>query len=281
MRFLGSTWALVGVCAVASLLSGAASGSVVAKNVVVKVMERTGDKLFEQTLKYPATLDTVPKVKATTPLVITFDSLTTNDTLLSLDQAMVSFQRAGTEDDVALLARSAKGAGSYKMDISRKNYRRYFSSAPGIYSVALVLGAADHGGLFYELGNIEMVGSKGAKPKTPAVVYGPKPEIHHRFSEPQKMPNVFLSLIFTGLAVAPLVVLVGGWAQMGVNLNKLQLEPVGSVVFMGLVATCMVLAIAYWVGIKLFPTLAYALALALPTYLAGQYALSKRIEKNI
>ncbi|KAJ2359386.1 proteasome regulatory particle base subunit [Coemansia sp. RSA 2618] len=281
MRFLGSKWALAGLCTVASLLSTTVSGSVLAKNVVVKVMERTGDKLFEEALKYPATLDTVPKVKATTPLVITFDSQTVDDASLALDQAVVSFQHVDTKEEIMLPARAVKGSGSYKMDISRKSFRIHFSPAPGVYNIALVLGSFEEGGLFYDLGNVEMVAAKGAKTKKPAAVYGPKPEIQHRFAEPQKMPNILVSLFFTGLVAVPFIGLLAVWAHLGVNADNLQLEPVGSVVFMGLVAAYIALAIAYWIGVKLFPALTYVLVLALPTYLAGQYALSKRIEKSI
>ncbi|KAJ2134839.1 proteasome regulatory particle base subunit [Coemansia sp. RSA 518] len=281
MKLLDSKWALVGLCAVVGLLGTTANATVVAKNVVVKVMERTGDKLFEKALEYPATLDTVPKIKATTPLIITFDSQTVNDTSLVLDQALVSFQHVDTKNEVALPARAVKSTESYKMDVSRKNFRLHFSSAPGVYNVALVLGSFKQGGLFYDLGNVEMVAPKGTKEKKHEVAYGPKPEIHHRFAEPQKMPNILVSLFFTGLVVVPFIGLLGGWAYLGVNADKLQMEPVGSVVFMGLIAAYITLAISYWIGVKLFPTLTYALVLALPTYLTGQYALSKRIEKRI
>ncbi|KAI9481880.1 proteasome regulatory particle base subunit [Coemansia sp. RSA 989] len=280
MRLLGFNQALAGICAVVGIFSVSAYATVETKNVVVRVMERTGDKLFEEKLRYPASFDAVPKVKALTPLVISFDVLS-NDTALPLDQAFVSFQHTETKAEVALPAQNTKNSGSYKLDVSRKVFRQNFGSVPGVYNVALVLGSFAEGGLFYELGNVHMVAGNKAKLKEPKATYGPKPEIQHRFAEPQKMPNILFSLLFTGLAVAPLVALLGVWGRLGVNLQKLQLEPVGSVAFMGLVAAYMALAVAYWVGLKLFPTLGCALVLSLPTYLTGQYALSKRIVQNI
>ncbi|KAJ2851377.1 proteasome regulatory particle base subunit [Coemansia brasiliensis] len=280
MRLLGLNQVLAGLCVVAGIFGIAADGAVEIKNVVVRVMERTGDKLFEEKLQYPASFDAVPKVKALSPLVISFDVLT-NDTTLPLDQAFVSFQHTETKAEVALPARTTKNSGSYKLDVSRKVFRQNFGSVPGIYNVALVLGSFTEGGLFYKLGNVHMVASNKTKLKEPKVTYGSKPEIQHRFAEPQKMPNILFSLLFTGLTVVPFVALLAAWGRLGVNLKKLQLEPMGSVAFMGLVAAYMALAVAYWVGLKLFPTLGCALVLSLPTYLTGQYALSKRIVQNI
>ncbi|KAJ2454572.1 proteasome regulatory particle base subunit [Coemansia sp. RSA 2336] len=278
MRLLGFNRALAGLCAVAGVFGISAYAAVETKNVVVRVMERTGDKLFEEKLTYPASFDAVPKVKALTPLVISFDVLA-NDTALVLDQAVVSFQHTETKAEVALPARAAK-TPAYKLDVSRKVFRQNFGSAPGIYNVALVLGSFAEGGLIYELGNVHMVAGNKAKLKEPKATYGPKPEIQHRFSEPQKMPNILFSLLFTGLAVAPFVALLGVWGRLGVNLQKLQLESAGLVTFMGLVSAYMALAVAYWIGLKLFPTLGCALVLSLPTYLTGQYALSRRVVQS-
>ncbi|KAJ2007662.1 proteasome regulatory particle base subunit [Coemansia thaxteri] len=285
MRLAAKHWAAVGL-GLASLLSSAVSGTVTAKGVVVKVLERTGDKLFEQRLEYPNTLGKSPEIRSTTPLSISFDVLGGDGTTapLRLDQAFVSFQHATTGSEVALPAKIGT-KGSFKLDVSRKQFRQHFDAAPGKYNVALVLGSFAEGGLLYKLGDVHMVaGSGSAKSKVAAGskgVYGPKAEIQHRFAEPQRMPRAVVSLAFTGLVAAPLVALFGAWARLGVNFSNLQREPVGSVAFMGLVTAYLGLAIAYWVGVRLFPTLAYALALALPTYLTGQYALTKRIQKGI
>ncbi|PIA13411.1 hypothetical protein COEREDRAFT_83524 [Coemansia reversa NRRL 1564] len=269
---------LVVLGVLAGALSSLVNGAVVVTNVKVRVMERTGDKIFEQSVEQPNTLESVPKVKASTPLVVTFSAQDQEGKALRLDQAMVNLQHTETKAELALAARAVT-EGSYKMDITRKDFRRHFAAAPGQYHVALVLGSFKNGGAEFEVGNIEMAGGNKTQRPT-SVTYGPKSEIHHRFSEPQQMPNIIVSLTFTALTVAPLVVLLQTWTGLGVNINGLRREMAGSVVFMALIAAYMGLAVAYWVGLKLFPTLAYALALALPTYLAGQHALSKRIESK-
>ncbi|KAJ2800553.1 proteasome regulatory particle base subunit [Coemansia furcata] len=267
--------------AVVMLSLGLVSGAIVAKDINIKVVDRTGDPLFSQQLEYPTTFDKVPKVKSTTPLSISFKAEAA-DKPLQLDQALVSFQHTTTGNEVALPAKAMGKSGVFKMEITRKQFRTHFESAPGQYNVALVLGSYAEGGLLYKLGDVHMaVGTSKTQSSVASPVYGPKEEIRHRFAEPQRMPNVVVSLVFSCAVVVPLVVLLGAWAKLGVNVDNLQREAAGSIAFLGLVAAYVGLAVAYWVGVKLFPTLAYALVLALPTFVTGRYALSKRIQKGI
>ncbi|KAJ2785787.1 proteasome regulatory particle base subunit [Coemansia javaensis] len=263
-------WALCGLAA----LCGVARGEVAATGVVVRVVERTGGALFEQALAHPATLDAVPTIKASAPLVVDFGARGADGAAVELDQALVSLQHADTGAEAVFAARPAKG-GQYRASVAPKDIRRQLGSAPGRYRVALVLGSFEHGGLVYELGVADVAGKARPAPR-PAL--GPKPEIHHRFAEPQRMPNAAVSVLFAALVAAPLAGLLGAWARLGVNVANLKRERAGSLAFMALVSTYMALAAAYWVGIRLLPMLGYTLALALPTYLVGQYALSRRIE---
>ncbi|KAJ1816960.1 proteasome regulatory particle base subunit [Coemansia sp. RSA 2598] len=261
------------------MLAGTCSAAISTSNVVVKAMERTGDKLFEKKLVYPRAFENGPTISASTPFSVSFDAASDKTSkALRLDQAFVSFRNAETGDEVAFAAKAGK-AGSYRMDMTRKQFRSHLATAPGTYAVALVLGSFDEGGLFYHLGEVQVAGKRRSSASD--VSYGPRPEIHHRFADPQRMPNVLLSLVFAGLVAAPLLALAGVWARLGVNADNLAKEPAGSTAFMVLVAAYMALAIAYWIGVRLLPTLAYMLALALPTYLVGQYALNRRIQLGI
>ncbi|KAJ2414751.1 proteasome regulatory particle base subunit [Coemansia sp. IMI 209128] len=267
--------------AVALLSLRLVSGAIVAKDISIKVVDRTGDKLFGKQLEYPATFDKVPKIQSTTPLSISFKAETISGPL-RLDQALVSFQHTATGNEVALPAKAMGKSGVYKMEVTRKQFRKHFDAAPGKYNLALVLGSHAEGGLLYKLGDVFMGESS---PKSQASVaspgYGPREEIGHRFAEAQRMPNAAVSLVFSCAVVGLLVGLLAVWARLGVNVGNLQKEALGSVGLLGLVAAYVGLAVAYWVGVKLFPTLAYALVLALPTFVTGRYALSKRIQKGI
>ncbi|KAJ2015978.1 proteasome regulatory particle base subunit [Coemansia sp. S680] len=281
MKFSTGHWKAA--VAVAMLSLGLVSGAIVAKDINIKVLDRTGDKLFGKQLEYPATFDKVPKIQSTTPLSISFKAETTDaDKPLRLDQALVSFQHTTTGNEVTLPAKAVGKSGVFKMEMTRKLFRKHFDSAPGQYNVALVLGSYTEGGLLYKLGDVYMAeGSSKGQASVASPGYGPKEEIRHRFAESQRMPNVVVSLVFSCAVVVPLVALLVVWARLGVNVDNLQKEAAGSLAFLGLVAAYMSLAVAYWVGVKLFPTLAYALVLALPTFVTGRYALSKRIQKGI
>ncbi|KAJ1880410.1 hypothetical protein LPJ57_002269 [Coemansia sp. RSA 486] len=252
------------------------SAAITANNVVVKAMERTGDKLFENRLVYPQKFDDVPTISAATPFTVSFDAL--NDATkkaLKLDQAFVSFRNTDGGDEVAFAATMGK-SGSYRLNVGRKQLRTHLTS--GQYAISLVLGSFADGGLFYHLGDVQVVGKQKKKN---VVRYGRQPEIQHRFAEPQRMPNVVLSAVFALLVCVPLAGLVGVWVRMGVNVDNLAKESVGSTMLLAMVAAYMALAVAYWIGVRLIPTLAYVLVLALPTYLTGQYALNRRIQLGL
>ncbi|KAJ2883666.1 proteasome regulatory particle base subunit [Coemansia aciculifera] len=266
---LFANWAL----AVLSL--GVVSGAIVAKDVSIKVVDRDGSMLFDKKLSYPKTFSQTPKVKSSTPLSISFKAETagSQEQLKQLDQALVSFQHTTTGHEVGLAAKASK-SGEFKMEMTRAQFRKHFDLAPGTYNVALVLGSHsdEDGGVLYKLGNVHMEGSsKNGGKAAKSVVYGAREEIQHQFGSPQRMPNAAVSLAFSGVVVAPLVLLLVVWARLGVNVAGVQWE---GVVFLGAVAAYVGLAVSYWVGVKLFPTLAYALALALPTFVSGRYALS-------
>ncbi|KAJ2084939.1 hypothetical protein GGI16_006929, partial [Coemansia sp. S142-1] len=98
MKFSTGHWKAA--VAVAMLSLGLVSGTIVAKDINIKVLDRTGDKLFGKQLEYPATFDKVPKIQSTTPLSISFKAETTDaDKPLRLDQALVSFQHTTTGNE--------------------------------------------------------------------------------------------------------------------------------------------------------------------------------------
>ncbi|KAI7835085.1 Oligosaccharyltransferase subunit Ribophorin II-domain-containing protein [Kickxella alabastrina] len=271
--FRSSTRMLLAICTLASGCLAALQPT----DVHIKVMERTGDKLFSASPQYPNTFGKVPEITSTTPLSVSFSvkSTTTNEAV-AVDQAFVNFRHKETGDETAFVAKRAS-VGAYRMDLARKHFRAHFVPSPGLYDISLVLGSFADGGVHYALGTVQMSAGKPQQQQTSdTVVFGARPEIHHRFAEPQRMPSAAVSVAFAVLCVVPLVVLFGVWARLGVNVGGLGAEPVASAAFLGLVGAYMALAVAYWVGVKLFPALTYALVLALPTYAAGQVALSRR-----
>ncbi|KAJ2787545.1 proteasome regulatory particle base subunit [Coemansia interrupta] len=269
MRLLRAVFAsAVGLC----VLGGSSLAAIHVGPVHVKVMERTGDKQVSQTLEYPQKLASTPKLTASTPFSLAFTAFSdaSHQNALALDQALVVMRHASTGDEVTLAGKMG-AHGSYRVDVARKQFRAQLAGQPGKYTVRLVLGSFDQGALVYPVGEVQVAGKQARAADT--VVYGRREEIRHRFGEPQKMPSVLVSLAFAVLAAAPLGALVAAWQRMGVRVRSVDGAAAG---FLALVAAYMALAAAYWVGVRLLPTLAYVLALALPTYVAGQRALSRR-----
>ncbi|KAJ2162898.1 hypothetical protein GGF46_000281 [Coemansia sp. RSA 552] len=258
MKILGAAAMLAAVLAMAV--------RAVAVDVDVRVTERTGDVVFSEHLDNSAGLSSNPRVGATDALAISFTAGKEK-----ADAAYVSFRRDGEVPREVALAAQRKGDGVYRLDVTRRVFRKYFGGAGGTYDVALVVGSFAHGGAEVKVGRIEM----GGKHTSPAPRYGPRPEIHHRFAPPQRMPNVAVSLAFTALSVLALAALAQAWRRMGANVAGVRSDAAG-MGLLALVAVYMALAVAYWVRLRLLTALPWALALAPPTYAVGQYALSRR-----
>jgi oligosaccharyltransferase complex subunit delta (ribophorin II) len=102
------------------------------------------------------------------------------------------------------------------------------------------------------------------------------PEIRHEFRLPEKRPNPFISLVFSGLVLAPIFFLLIGWLSVGVNIRHFPfsgpqfLYAVGFHVCLGAILALFVL---YWLELTMFQTLGYLALLAVPTIPLGQQAL--------
>ncbi|KAJ2724902.1 proteasome regulatory particle base subunit [Coemansia sp. Benny D115] len=271
MRLLNAFLAALALAS-ATCVAGAA---VTLRDVRIRVMERTGDKLFEQTVKYPDAYTETPAISGTTPFSISFTAMAGDKERLELDQAFVNFRHAESGEEAVFMAKMGK-TGDYRLDLARKQFRQQLARRPGKYSVSLVLGSYEHWGTVYRVGDVIVKGKQPQQqPQQQAMArpWGPKEPIAHKFGEPQRMPPVVLSLAATLLVLAPLGVLGVVWARLGVNMRAADGR---SAAFLAMVAAYVALAVAYWVGVRLFPTLAYALVLALPTYATGRAALSGR-----
>ncbi|KAJ1844909.1 proteasome regulatory particle base subunit, partial [Coemansia sp. RSA 2703] len=196
------------------VLGGTSLAAIHVGPVHVKVMERTGDKQFSETLKHPQKLSSAPKLSATTPFSLTFDAFddAAHKNALALDQAFVVLRHTGSGKESALVGKMG-ARGTYRFDVTRKHFRTHLAPTPGKYTLTLVLGSFDQGALVYPLGEVQVAGKRSADAKK--VVYDRREEIRHRFGEAQKMPNVLVSVVFALLTAAPLGGLAVAWQRMG------------------------------------------------------------------
>lgn len=183
-----------------------------------------------------------------------------------------------------LLLKESSGVLSAKLDILDNVEKLYYLS--GVYTLTLTLGD-----LFMEnsgtwaLGSVDLdlpEGPEGA-PKAPVAAadlaerFGPQPEIVHIFRKPEKRPPHPVSVLFTFLALLPLVLLVFGFLALGANVNLFPASGMpflAAVGFHGGLAAILILYFAFWVEVKLFTTLKLLVFLALLTAVPGHYILS-------
>ncbi|CAO3635099.1 unnamed protein product [Mucor hiemalis] len=98
-----------------------------------------------------------------------------------------------------------------------------------------------------------------------------------------------ISQLFTLITLAPWLILVGGWLQLGYTPNKViselfsgsTLQTVYITSFLGSLVSLEYLFYLYWTKLNLFQTLTYLSGLTIITFLTGQRALSSIQAKRI
>ncbi|XP_011308202.1 dolichyl-diphosphooligosaccharide--protein glycosyltransferase subunit 2 [Fopius arisanus] len=174
----------------------------------------------------------------------------------------------------------------YKFDMPVGSAAQTFGHQRGDYNIELIVGDAIISNPFQW--NVAVVGLKFPERtgtdaaitdktqgnKYQAITYTPKPEIKHMFREPEKRPPVFVSNLFTGLCLVPVLILFGLWAKLGVNLSKFPFSLSAIVFHLGLGGIFVLFGI-FWLKLNMFVTLRYLLGLGVVTFLAGSKLLSQ------
>ncbi|XP_008550108.1 dolichyl-diphosphooligosaccharide--protein glycosyltransferase subunit 2 [Microplitis demolitor] len=104
-------------------------------------------------------------------------------------------------------------------------------------------------------------------------LFTPKSEIKHMFREPEKRPPVFMSNVFTGLCLAPILLLFILWVMLDVNISKFPYSLSAIIFHFGLGGIFVLFGI-FWLRLNMFVTLRYLLGLGVVTFLAGSKLLS-------
>lgn len=110
-------------------------------------------------------------------------------------------------------------------------------------------------------------------------IYATKPEIQHMFREPEKRPPAFVSNLFTGLCLAPVLLLFILWAKLGVNISNFPLSFSAVTFHLGLGSIFLLFGV-FWLQLNMFVTLRYLLGLGVVTFLAGNKMLSRIAHKH-
>lgn len=181
---------------------------------------------------------------------------------------------------VAYAVAKAKKDGLHVATLATAAVEKQLGPLGGEFDVALLLGdpAAPHG-LSGSIGSLALPDVGDAKPKLLTAASQPtnnlKPNIEHIFRPPASRPPAIVSLVFTGLALAPLVFLLGALGLLGVNLKALPVGPASLwvLLFHGGIAALLGLYLLFWLRLNLATTLPLALGLGLFIAATGYKAL--------
>lgn len=83
------------------------------------------------------------------------------------------------------------------------------TSPDSTVKVSLIIGSFVHKPLTVDLFDLIVPASQPIAPHPEEVYYHPQPGIEHTFRPEQKMPQAFISAVFSALVLSPWVVLIG------------------------------------------------------------------------
>lgn len=204
--------------------------------------------------------------------------------VMSVHQAFVRFSDNSGAEIVFVAEQDLAKAYKFELDIGAR--AGDFSGKSGVYSVDLIIGDSSLVNSFMRnLGEVNLKFSLESKkePSTSAPLRKARQEIHHLFRQPEKRPPRFVSDLFTGLCLAPILILVILWGRIGINTSNFNLS-LSALGFHGGLGAIFALFICFWLKLNMFQTIQYLLGLSIITFLCGNRVLrfiaTKRLEKS-
>lgn len=203
--------------------------------------------------------------------------------IMSVHQAFVRFSDKSGEEIVFVAEQDVSKAYKFELDVGAR--ASDFNGKSGAYDVELTIGDSSLINSFTRnLGQVNLKFSlESRKEQTKqAPTRKARSEIHHLFREPEKRPPRFVSDLFTGLCLAPILILLILWGRVGINTSNFSFS-LSALGFHGGLGAIFLLFVCFWVKLNMFQTIQYLLGLAVITFLCGnrvlRYIASKRLEK--
>ncbi|KAI4494227.1 hypothetical protein M0802_009096 [Mischocyttarus mexicanus] len=244
---------------------------------------------------YPEKLNTKIEADSQQKLVVRFLLKdTANKKPMRVHQAFIRLSSTSTsntinDDNEITFVAEPDNANIYKFDMPLAATAINFAYRSGDYKIALVIGDAILSNSFeWTIATVNLKfpdavtaesSDKNAFFKQKADIYTTKPEIKHMFREPEKRPPAFVSNLFTGLCLAPALLLIILWAKLGVNISNFPLSLSAVTFHLGL-GGIFVLFGVFWLQLNMFVTLRYLLGFGVVTFLAGNKLLSNIAHKH-
>ncbi|XP_029170574.1 dolichyl-diphosphooligosaccharide--protein glycosyltransferase subunit 2 [Nylanderia fulva] len=205
---------------------------------------------------------------------------------MRVHQAFVRLTSASSDKrghEIFFVAES-DAAHVYKFDMPVGTAAANFGHQSGEYNMELIVGDAVISNPFrFNIGTVTLKfpeltsvegTDKSASYKQKPNEYTTKPEIKHMFREPERRPPAFVSNLFTGLCLAPVLLLLILWARLGINISNFPLSLSAITFHLGLGGIFVLFGI-FWLKLNMFVTLRYLLGFGVVTFLAGNKMLSQ------
>jgi len=197
---------------------------------------------------------------------------------LEAQQTFVRFTHVKSGREIVFLAQAASG-GLYQADVDFATQAKNFRQLGGLYSLELLVSdALIDNPIRWKLGEVNLqlaVDSASASPSSDelkAALYSAKPEIKHLFRPAEPVPPQIVSLVFSALSAAPLLLLFILWLKIGFNFSRFSFSLWG-ILFHATLAAIFGLFYCYWVKLNMFQTLQYLAILGLVALITGNKLL--------
>ncbi|XP_055871466.1 dolichyl-diphosphooligosaccharide--protein glycosyltransferase subunit 2-like isoform X1 [Biomphalaria glabrata] len=201
--------------------------------------------------------------------------------LMTAHQAFVRLTNTETKQEIIFVT-EADNTLTSKFDLDVGSSAKEFASVSGKYNMELIIGDAVIENPFsWLVADVSITfPESGDVPADSSSQYAKKPEIKHKFNEPEKRPPATVSIAFTALVLLPLLILLVLWIRIGVNISNfpLSLSAVGFHICLGAIFG---LYYCYWTQLNMFQTLRWLGVIAVPTFFFGNRLLSALASKRL
>ena len=202
--------------------------------------------------------------------------------LVTAHQTFVRLTNVKTKQEVIFVAEQESTGTTYKFDLDVGAKSKDFRNLSGKYTMDLIVGdAVIENPISWHLADVQLTFQDDplSAPFT-ETRYAKKPEITHLFREPEKRPPATVSNLFTGLVLAPILILFILWIKIGVNISNFPFSLSALAFHVGL-AAIFGLYFCYFVKLNMFQTLRYLGLIGIPTFIFGHRLLSYIAAKSI
>lgn len=198
------------------------------------------------------------------------------DKPIVVQQVFVRLENKQSGEEIVYVAElDAQRAYKFELDVGAR--AADFAHRSGAYTLELIVGDASLTNAFrWLVADVQLRFSGQAADSAADVAKinrrGKLPAIEHLFRVPEPRPLLIVSTLFTALCAAPLLVLIGLWAKLGVNVSNFPCSISALGFHGGFGAILSLFGVFFW-RLNMFETIRYLVPLALITFFFGNRLL--------